>query len=517
MSRSRLLALGLVVLILLGAIYQLRTNVSTTREEPGFDPTTWFAPQWEDLLGGDSLTPNPQLDLAAIAATTDLPGSVLQPATRLFYDLTTASASGLGRDEFGTYFARNHPVIRPTSTSSFCTEVSVEAVSAFYLPVAPRNSLIKALVLWRGNCPYPPPSITPAGSEPLYLNFLYAAQDEVLSNRSPERLLTRYNKWVPARPAELPGSNSWQKFSASTPAPFELNTIPKCAVSGIVARIEVAVAYMALCAEAEAAGMPLMAVEGYRTPADQKALYDAARKRYGSDRAARARVAYSDGYLCESMHCAAEAIDLAPNADVAKWLSAPVACLADGVLVSPPCAPATTPVTRLERYGFTAPHPQHGYHLEYVLGTLSADADLYGDCTPGGQPVAARIDLIFRCRLLEGGLGAELASIVAKEATLVATCTSGLDPGFTSYGGAYASTPNPLTGSLDDRVGIFGLSAAVVSRWVPPNESPLSASSNIDAAARIFVDERSWGGWGWNLFACAAADDGLVQASVLQR
>lgn len=508
-----------MVAALLLAVFVYRSSDGGSRElePPVLDPATWFSPQWEDALGGDSPTPQWQIDLPTIAAATDLSSQDLQPVTRLLYDLATASASGTGRDPFGTYFAKNHEPVSSAPRQGLCTDVKVEAVSPYYLPLSPRDSLVKAMVLWRGTCPYPPPSIAPPGTPDMYLNFLYAARHDVLVNRAGEDLVSQYSGWVPARPAELPGSSAWQKFSASTPADFELGDLVGCSLPGVKLRIEVVSAYAALCSEADSAGIPLMAATGYRTPAAQKSLFDAAVKRYGSDRAARARVAYSDGVSCESMHCAAEAVDLVPNDLVGEWLSEVVACVYQGRAYQVPCQPGHTPVLRLERYGFSSPHSQHGYHLEYVLGTLSADADLYGDCTPGGLAIPLRVDLVFRCRMLEAGLGAELATIVSAEARAVAACTSAFDPGFRSFGGAYATTPNPATGLRDDRSGIFGLSSAVASRWIPPGESVYSATSNIDAAARMFIDERSWGGWGWGLFACATADDGTVASSVLPR
>jgi hypothetical protein len=510
-------ALGLVLVVLVALLLRPGEKDRYGSEELSLDPTTWYAPAWEELLGGDSLTPATAPDPTALTASTDLVGSDLQATTRLFYDLASASASGLGQEGFDAYFSRNHPVLIPPTSPRYCTNVSIRATSAYYLPLSPQEAYVKSLIMWTGTCPHPPRSLTASGDTPLYVNFLYAARHDVLPKRSSEALRARYDGWVPVRPAELPGSVVWQKYSASTPADFELDTLRRCSLSGVRVRIEVALAFDALCTDALAAGVALTAVEGYRTPQQQKALYDAALRKYGSERAARSRVAYSDGFLCESMHCAAEAVDLAPNASTSSWLAETVSCISPTGTSQPPCPTGTRSVSRLEQYGFTAPHSQHGYHLEYVLGTLSADAELYGDCTPGGQPVPSRIDLIFRCRLIEAGLGATLAEQAADEALLVASCTSGLDPGFVSFAGAYTDEPNPATGLTDDRTGLFGLSSTVVSIWVPTGESPLSASSSIDAAARIYVDERSWGRWGWDPFACAAADDGVVTSPVLSR
>lgn len=116
---------------------------------------------------------------------------------------------------------------------------------------------------------------------------------------------------------------------------------------------------------------------------------------------------------------------------------------------------------------------------------------------------------------MESGLGYETPASVVDEALAVAQCTSNLDPGFVAHGGKYLEQPHPLTGDVDTRTGIFGLSAAVAARWIPSPYTGSMATANIDAAARIYLDERSWGRWGWAPFACAAADDGFITDSVL--
>jgi hypothetical protein len=151
------------------------------------------------------------------------------------------------------------------------------------------------------------------------------------------------------------------------------------------------------------------------------------------------------------------------------------------------------------------------YHIEFSLGTLSVDAETYGDCTPGGVPVPNRVSLVFRCRALEAGLGLQEAERLSKEAYLVAQCSSKFESGFASFEGRFRQTPNPSTGFTDDRVGIFGLSGEIAARWLMAGESLYSATANIDAAARIYVEERSWGRWGWDLFACATGSDGLTK------
>jgi len=169
----------------------------------------------------------------------------------------------------------------------------------------------------------------------------------------------------------------------------------------------------------------------------------------------------------------------------------------------------------LERFGFVAPQPDHPYHIEFALGTLDDDAEIYGDCTPGGIPVRERVVAVFLCRIMESGFGGSTSGTVLSEALAVAECTSGLDPGFLAHGGRFANVPSPRTGFPDTRSGVFGLSEEVARRWIPAPFSAFTATANIDAAARIYIEERSWGRWGWGPFACAAADDGFITKSVL--
>jgi len=507
----RLLALVAAV-VALAVVYTVRGG-NGTLGEPSFEPTTWFAPQWEEILGGDAPTAQAtSLDATALARATDLSARDVPAVSALMADLAFAAASGSGREPFDAYFARNHRRIGQATIpgGEFCRDVSVLAVSSFTLPIAPTGSFVKSLVAWTGNCPYPPPSLFGEGVAPVYVNFLYAARTEVLPYEVPQ---LPYGGWAPLHPVEIPGTRMFAGTATSLPDAWEVRDLAACALPGVAARIEIATAFEALCQEAN--GLPLLAVEGLRSPEEQLERFERAVASYGSERAARARVAYSDGGICESMHCAGEAIDVAPEEGVLRWLQAEVACLGPSGLSSSPCGAGARPVTRLERYGFVAPHASQPYHLEFAIGTLDADADLYGDCTPGGVPLRERIVAVFTCRIMESGLGYETPASVIGEAIAVAQCTSNLDPGFVVHGGKYVDRPHPTTGGLDTRTGIFGLSAEVAARWIPSPYTAAMATANIDAAARIYLDERSWGRWGWAPFACASADDGFITDSVL--
>ena len=479
------------------------------------DPTMWFAPQWTDLLGGDALTPQEAIvDLDALRRATDLGSRDIPGVSKLMFELAMSSASGIGQERFGGYFARNHPQLTTPQAGlgSFCANVDVGAVSTFILPVPPSGSFVKSLVVWSGSCPNPPPSLNGTVGRPLFVSFLYAARAEVLPYDVSE-IAALFGGWVPVRPVEIPGARLVASSMPAAPSSWEITSLTECSLPGVQVRLEVAAAFARLCSAAE--GIPLVAVEGLRTPEEQRARFDEALDSYGSEQAARSRVAFSDGFLCESLHCAGEAIDLAPNETVLDWLQATTACLSGSSVFEPPCAETSRPVSRLERYGFISPHPKQPFHIEYALGTFDADAEIYGDCTPGGVQVPERVVYIFKCRIMEAGFGPTTPQSVIDEALEIAKCTSGFDPGFSSFGGRYRNSPNPATGSTDDRTGVFGLSQDVSARWIPAPYQASSATANIDAAARIYVEERTWGRRGWGPFACAAADDGIVSVSVL--
>jgi hypothetical protein len=515
--RRELLAVPALIAVV--ALYYGIPRQETASPDTQIDPVSWMAPAWIDALGGDALNgqetgPDP----ASFAKLTDVPAKEAPTIAALAIDVAVADASGVGRASFGTYFARNHTPVTVSTSTSLCENVSVLAVSSYMLPVRPEGSAVKSLVLWRGNCPYPPRSLTPVGVEPMYLSALYLMAAETYPYKTPDEFIRRYKGWVPVRPLEIPGSAAAVALESPPPASWELSRIATCSAPNITLRSEVAAAFSLLCAEAQAAQLPLYAIDGLRSAADQADRFKSAVTEFGSERAARGRVAYSDGSYCSSLHCSGEAVDIAPNAAVVEWMHATTGCLDSLGFRLPPCPAEARPISRIARYGFSAPNPTYPYHLEYILGTLSADADLYGDCTPGPVGSPDQVRLIFLCRLLESGIKRSEVERVQAEASAIAECSSGFDSGFVVFSGKFVSAPNPATGAPDDRTGIFALSAEFARRWVLDGEdSRPTAVLNIDAAARFYVEERSWGRWGWDAFACATADDGVVTTPVVKR
>lgn len=506
-------------LLVVAALYVFIPQQDSTAPAAVVDPVSWMAPAWIDALGGDALNGQETgPDTEAFAELTDLPPEQSPSVTALALDVAVADASGVGREMFDTYFARNHTPVSSGGPLRFCENIAVLATSSFVLPVRPEGSAVKSLVMWSGTCPYPPTSLTPAGLAPVYLSALYMMTAETYPYETSEELVRRYKGWVPVRPLEIPGSAASVALESPPPANWELSRLSTCSAPNIALRSEVAAAFSLLCAEAQAAQLPLYAVDGLRSAADQADRFKSAVSEYGSERAARGRVAYSDGSYCASLHCSGEAVDVAPSTAVVEWMMETSGCL-DGIGFSPPpCPTGSRPISRLARYGFSAPNPTYPYHLEYILGTLSADADLYGDCTPGPVGAPDQVRLVFLCRLLESGTKRSDLERVQAEASAIAECSSGWDPGFVVFAGKFISTPNPATGAVDDRTGIFALSSEFARRWVLDGEGSRStAVLNIDAAARFYVEERSWGRWGWDAFACATADDGVITSPVVQR
>lgn len=524
MRPNRLLALVTLAVVATLSVLWIKDRGGPVVDEQGaVNPTTWFAPSWEDALGGDAPTPEgAAIDLTQVASLTDIPPQHRLAVARLAADIATASASGLNHALYGTYFARNHPVIAapelpPSGASArYCSDVEIVATSSFLLPIAPSGSFVKSLVLWRGSCPFPPPSISSIEGSPIYVAFVYLARSDVYPHETAPELLAAYNGWVPIRPTEMPGATSWSRPIPTPPAPWEVAEVEGCSLAGVLVRTEVAAAYAGLCAEARAQGVQLLAIDGLRNAEEQRRRFDAAVQEFGSERAARVRVAFSDGERCESTHCAGEALDVSPGDVITTWLGMVVGCIEpSGVFTGAPCTPGAQPVSRIERYGFTRPNPTYPFHLEYALGTLSIDAELYGDCTPGAVDVRDQVQLVFQCRSMEAGLSRAEAISAGPIAVAIAECSSQLNPAASSFDGRFRTAANPATGYPDDRSGLFAISSAVAERWMAPNSSLRTPLTNIDIAARLYVEERVWGRWGWDPFACAAADDGTVQRSVL--
>lgn len=308
------------------------------------------------------------------------------------------------------------------------------------------------------------------------------------------------------------------------PQAHELKTLRCGSDGGHRARILAADAWEIMCEAARADGVALPVSSAFRDPQHQARLFRSAVARYGSERAARRWVAYSDGTTCHSRHCSGVAIDVAlrsgASATSHSWLHTVVGC-ADGAgsvaMGRTSCRSGEVPVKRMQLYGFVAPMDWEPWHLE--LGIPEGRVAGAGDCSPPSSlSVPEMIGAVWRCRLGQAGIdGAERERIVA-EAVVVARCESNWNPNVVVFNGRYTRTPHPRTGLRYTAAGVFQFIDSSANRWVAGGYANVhDPIANIDGAARYFIAERRAGrpGAGWGPWACAMANDGFATASVL--
>ena len=95
-------------------------------------------------------------------------------------------------------------------------------------------------------------------------------------------------------------------------------------------------------------------------------------KYYGSDAEARRYVAFSDGNVCSSRHCAVAALNVADYDGAMVWLHQVVGCITNGAFERTSSCNAGTKVLRLQLYGFSAPIPSNQNYLEYALPLVNS-------------------------------------------------------------------------------------------------------------------------------------------------
>ena len=123
---------------------------------------------------------------------------------------------------------------------------------------------------------------------------------------------------------------------------------------------------------------------------------------------------------------------------------------------------------------------------------------------------------IFRCRLAEAGVADAAARRIAAEAVVVSHCESKWDPDVVVFDGRYLDTPHPRTGNRYSAAGVFQFIRATADKWIDGGYAQVrNPRRNIDAAARLFIENRSRGLGGWGDWACAAVNDGFKSGSVL--
>lgn len=460
-------ALGLLAVLPLAACSAKQQPAQTGLEMRARE---FYASEWSGVLGGDSVE-GASITFAKLNELSNLgveAGVVRDVVSRVL----TADLTGAGREEFSAYFTG--------VPEAACSNVSVVGVSPFSMGVVGGVEYVKAIAAWSGTC------LAPPSAEPVHVSTLYVQREVAEGTWSPVRA------GAIAQPPESAGA-------ADLPA-WALGPL-ECATD-VRARWEVAAAWGAMCKDAAVAGVPLVAVSGWRSAGEQANRFLGAVEFYGSRDEAERYVAFSDRAACASRHCAGEAIDVQMDQAASAWLREVVGCrrAVGGVVLGASCRPDERPVSRMEQYGFVEPLASSPGHLEYVLPVNAVSADGCEDST-GGAP-AAIVASVFRCTLRELG---EVSDDTVREALLVAECESGLNPRAEQLQGMYRDVAHPQSGRRYEGGGLFGLTRSQVHDFVAGGsvEDPWA---NSLAAARIFITERQSGRDGWGPFVCARGD-----------
>jgi hypothetical protein len=134
----------------------------------------------------------------------------------------------------------------------------------------------------------------------------------------------------------------------------------------------------------------------------------------------------------------------------------------------------------------------------------------------GTGDVPHLVAAIFRCHLRQAGWAEPDVARVAAEAVTVSHCESLWDPAAVVFDGRYLEARHPRTGYRYSAAGVFQFIRATADRWIDGGYANVTdARRNIDAAARLYLHNRASGLAGWDDWACAAANDGFKQGSVL--
>lgn len=140
------------------------------------------------------------------------------------------------------------------------------------------------------------------------------------------------------------------------------------------------------------------------------------------------------------------------------------------------------------------------------------------DCVragPADADVPTMVAEIFRCRLLEAGFDQARVDNWTADALVVSQCESLWDTSAVVFDGRYRDTPHP-NGNRYSAAGVFQFIRATADKWIEGGYANVhDARLNIDAAARLFIHNRTLGLRGWEDWACAAAHDGFKAGSVL--
>lgn len=432
---------------------------------------------WKALLGNENSFEEQMANLSD-PKNSDLVSSDALAVAVVARDVVVADNTGQDRDRFVAYFPPRQPGSAPLV---FCTDVSVQGVGTASSTAGPNWA--QALVYWSGSCPAQGPNA--AGQVRLHLHRTASG-------------------WQPVRDVLIPGQIAAESTATTPP---DLVTFSSCGAvtnQDFRDRRALVVAFESMCRAAKRDGMSLKIASAYRTPEQQQEVWDRAVDVYGTEDEAAKWVAYSDGVICESRHCTGDAVSLVWTKSVANWLNATVGCIAPGGTVrlsTSACEDGERVVRRGHKYGFAAPLDAQPWYLELAI-------PLPGDSSCGSGSAAASVPSsiasTFRCQVgYEAGNDPER---VAGEALVVARCSSGFNPSARVNGGQFAESPDPETGQIDDRAGLFAMTDAQVQSFVAGGLSRrFNAGAAADGAARLYLAEVRAGRNGWGPFACAGA------------
>jgi hypothetical protein len=464
-TRRRWLAGAAVAVVVVAAAAMLLRGPADVDDaepvpEPPVAPGQWSHPQWDLILGGDAgASEQMWVRLDAFSDIAD-PGLEAAASQAVVARLTSPVPDDVDPSD---------PDLPLYGT---CTEVVPVATSAAALPAADvvaDASWAKVLVAWRGTC-----NGAGAPGDGVHLSSAYARSEAG-------------GPWVVVDERQVPGSGYRWLAVESNVTLVDLG----CGGPGRLAA-EVAAAWDAMCRDAEADGVELRAADTFRDPAEQRALWDTAVDEVGADPARRWVVRPGPDGACRSRHCDGAAVDVAESGGVLAWLTAPGRCQSGDTFSDPvdgSCA-GSTPVPRHLLYGFLAPYPHIPNHLEW--GQATVDSNQVG-CGPSSGDVGSRIAAVWRCRLALAGIPAVEIVDSAAGAVAAARCASGWNAAAVASNGAYATTPDPRTGKVDTRAGLFMFDDATSSRWVQGDPADLDAT--VAGAADLWMSQRDSAPW----------------------
>lgn len=495
-------ALATLIILLTGGLPTKPAHRTPTTIPETHTPWDYTIDTWDQALGGDQ---------ELTQANYDTLNNHTDPALKPDHDtITNLAETTLKADLTSTNQTPINDLLPPSAAPYWpqpinnppaqCTNITILATSPTHLPIPENTSpqytqYAKTLIAYSATCQ----GVTYTKNNP-GIAHIYTAKYQ--------------DSWIPLRSWQIPADTKFNTLPGATePYEWELKPAQQCTTPHLIrARIPVIEAFTAMCEQAQQDNIPLTAVSGYRTRAEQAALFNQAVETYGSEKAARKHVAYADDTLCTSRHCSGLALNIEENPETTKWLNKPIACRdPDGTLTENlPCTDEQTPIPNMTQWGFATPLPTSPGYLEFTLpiGTDKNSSLSTPNCAPHGLPTANQIAAIFRCRLARENITGPDQDKVVAEALTVARCASGWNPNAAAFGGRHTSTPHPTLGHTYTNQGVFMLTEAHArAGWLPEGETSLKDPiANINAAASLWLTTKSW-----DQFDCATGNDTTFQ------